>query len=78
MSRTTGAFSGRGSYGGFWSSGAYSGINARYLHFYGAYVWPENNDAYKTNGFSVRKSLNFIIISGLCYAIIVGFWLDRS
>ncbi|MBR3263878.1 hypothetical protein IKF94_01415 [Candidatus Saccharibacteria bacterium] len=53
MNRTTGAFNNRGSYGSFWTSGANSGVYARYLRFYGAYVWPEYN-AYKTGGFSVR------------------------
>ncbi|MBR3264302.1 hypothetical protein IKF94_03715 [Candidatus Saccharibacteria bacterium] len=50
---TTGAFYNRGSSGYFWSSGANSGVNARYLLFYGALVWPESY-YYKTNGFSVR------------------------
>ena len=54
MSRTTGAFSARDSYGLFWTSGANSGINARDLEFFGARVWPESNDYYKTVGFSVR------------------------
>ncbi|MBR3264056.1 hypothetical protein IKF94_02395 [Candidatus Saccharibacteria bacterium] len=53
MSRTTGAFSARGSHGFFWSSGANSGVNARALAFYGANVWPESNH-YKTDCFSVR------------------------
>ncbi|MBR3263849.1 hypothetical protein IKF94_01270 [Candidatus Saccharibacteria bacterium] len=54
MGRTTGAFFNRGSYGYFWTSGAYSGVAARFLNFSGAYVWPESNDYYKTVGFSVR------------------------
>ena len=53
MDRATGAFGRRGSNGYFWSSGANSGVYARYLDFSGAYVWPENN-YYKTYGFSVR------------------------
>ena len=53
MGRTTGAFNGRGSDGYFWSSGANSGVGARYLAFNGAGVWPENGN-YKTSGFSVR------------------------
>ncbi|MBR3264189.1 hypothetical protein IKF94_03105 [Candidatus Saccharibacteria bacterium] len=53
VTRTTGAFGSRGSYGYFWASGANSGVNARYLVFVGAGVWPEYNN-YKTLGFSVR------------------------
>ena len=53
MYRTTGAFGNRGSDGNFWTSGAYSGVNARYLNFNGVNVWPES-DYYKTFGFSVR------------------------
>ncbi|MBR3264191.1 hypothetical protein IKF94_03115 [Candidatus Saccharibacteria bacterium] len=53
MVRTTGAFSYRGAAGYFWSSGAYSGVNARNLNFGGAVVWPESS-TYKTGGFSVR------------------------
>ena len=51
--RTTGGWDARSAYGAFWSEGAASGSNARYLSFYGAYVWPENG-SYKTNGFPVR------------------------
>ena len=53
MRRTSGAFNSRGSGGGFWLSGADSGVLARNLDFSGANVWPENS-TYKTNGFSVR------------------------
>ncbi|MBR3264190.1 hypothetical protein IKF94_03110 [Candidatus Saccharibacteria bacterium] len=53
MSRASGAIGARGSNGSFWTSGADSGVNARYLDFHGANVWPENS-YYKTLGFSVR------------------------
>ena len=59
MRRTTGAFDARGSHGYFWTSGAYSGVGARTLRFTGAAVWPENNDYYKTVGFSVRCLANY-------------------
>ncbi|MBR3263933.1 hypothetical protein IKF94_01720 [Candidatus Saccharibacteria bacterium] len=58
MSRTTGAFSSHGSLGGFWASGAFSGVHARLLDFYGAIVWPEGS-RYKTEGFSVRCLANY-------------------
>ena len=53
MGRTAGTFGLRGSYGGFWSSGAYSGVDARSLYFGDAAVWPEGV-RYKTYGFPVR------------------------
>ena len=58
VNRTTGAFGSRGSGGNFGSSGAYSGVIARGLDFYGASVWPENH-YYKTYGFSVRCLVNY-------------------
>ena len=53
VSRPTGGWYGRSTNGYFWSEGAYSGSNARYLAFGGAYVNPED-DHYKTTGFPVR------------------------
>ena len=53
INRTTGDWYNRGTNGVFWSEGANSATNARYLYFGGVGVWPEDNH-YKTNGFPVR------------------------
>ncbi|MBQ9403172.1 hypothetical protein IJU22_01215 [Candidatus Saccharibacteria bacterium] len=53
MDRGSGATVGQGTLGYWWSQGASSGTNARYLLINGNYTRPENN-YYKTDGFSVR------------------------
>ena len=53
VGRTSGTTVYRGTYGRFWSAGALSATESRYLFFYGSYVNPED-DGYKTLGFSVR------------------------
>ena len=76
MDRTTGAFNTRGSYGNFWTSGANSSVDARYLYFYDAYVWPEYN-RYKTGGFSVRCLAKIVFLKktqfvALCQARVMS------
>jgi uncharacterized protein (TIGR02145 family)/prepilin-type N-terminal cleavage/methylation domain-containing protein len=46
-------FSGRGSYGYYWSSAQYSAANGRYLNFSSSSVYPSSYD-YKIYGFAVR------------------------
>ena len=43
----------QGEYGAFWSAGSTSQTNARYLLFYGTYVWPEGRDN-RLDGVPVR------------------------
>ncbi len=51
--RDSGATVTQGTDGNWWSQGANSGTNARYLNIAGNYTNPENN-YYKTYGLSVR------------------------